>query len=115
MSNFTPTGSPHSFAREDMVVDVHGIRGIVREASNLYALVRWEDGREEEIEQGDPRVVSEGRDWEEDPLGGDKPVYDRDVREVERSFDLWNVAGPKPEERPLEEEPAIETPSLKVA
>lgn len=98
MHDHCRTNSPHHFETGSPVVDVYGIRGWVAESTALYALIRWEDGREVEVDQGDPRVTVSadgGVSW--------------------ASFYLWNTAGPKPEERPFEEEPATETPDLKVA
>jgi hypothetical protein len=96
---FVPTGSPHSFAIDDVVVDAGGRRGVVAGASALYALVQWEDGLEEEIEQGDPRVSSEGQDWYEE--GGEEYRDDGELFALVLSrFDLWSTAGPRLEEPP---------------
>lgn len=98
--------SPHLFQAEDLVVDLNGLRGIVAEASALYAIVQWEDGREEEVEQGDPSVHRDARvdDWEdedEDTEEDGLPQYGAlEFAEVEDAFAFWNTAGPKPEAPP---------------
>lgn len=51
------TESRHFLKMNDTVLDVGGETGTVVEASALYALVEWRDGRREEVEQFDPRVA----------------------------------------------------------
>lgn len=46
----------HLFDAGDGATRYDGVRGIVTEASALWATVAWEDGRSEEVEQGDPTV-----------------------------------------------------------
>lgn len=47
--------SDHEFHLRDRVMR-SGFAGWVTEACALYAVVRWEDGREEEVEQFDGSV-----------------------------------------------------------
>ena len=49
--------SRHFLKARDTVEDVGGRSGTVLEGSALYAVVEWEDGRREEIDQFDPRVA----------------------------------------------------------
>lgn len=49
--------SRHFFMARDTVRSHAGTLGEVVEAMALYALVRWEDGREEEVDQLDPRIT----------------------------------------------------------
>jgi hypothetical protein len=48
--------SRHFLQAGDSVERVTGDTGTVLESFALYALVRWEDGREEEVDQLDPAV-----------------------------------------------------------
>ena len=52
----TQLESRHFLKAGDAVQHVGGRTGTVGEAFALYAVVRWEDGREEEVDQLDPRV-----------------------------------------------------------
>ena len=52
----TQQESRHFLKTGDAVQHVGGLTGTVGEAFALYAVVRWEDGREEEVDQLDPRV-----------------------------------------------------------
>lgn len=119
---FISTGSPHSFEEGWLVVDPNGLRGAVHQASALYAIIHWEDGREEEIEQNDPRFTAIPAYYElddeddEDDEDDDGVVIvsdaewvrmdDEDFEEVVELFELWNAAGPKPLEAPML--PAVE-------
>lgn len=49
--------SRHFFMARDVVQSLAGTVGEVLEAMALYAVVRWEDGREEEVDQLDSRIV----------------------------------------------------------
>lgn len=49
--------SRHFFREGDTVRHYRGATGRVVEAMALYAVVRWEDGPEEEVEQLDPAVT----------------------------------------------------------
>lgn len=49
--------SRHFFMARDVVQHLSGAVGEVREALALYAVIRWEDGREEEVDQLDPRIT----------------------------------------------------------
>jgi hypothetical protein len=49
--------SAHFLRTGDGVRHADGREGFVVEAAALYAVVRWELGSEEEVEQLDPRVV----------------------------------------------------------
>lgn len=49
--------SRHFFQMRDTVQDRNGRTGTVQEGWSLYAVVAWEDGRREEVDQFDPRVV----------------------------------------------------------
>jgi hypothetical protein len=48
--------SRHFLQRGDAVQHVGGRVGSVVDAFALYAVVRWEDGRQEEVDQLDPAV-----------------------------------------------------------
>lgn len=48
--------SRHFFKAEDVVQHVSGRTGKVLDALALYARVRWDDGREEEVDQLDPAI-----------------------------------------------------------
>jgi hypothetical protein len=48
--------SRHFLKSGDTVEHVDGRPGTVVDSFALYAVVRWEDGREEEVDQLDPRV-----------------------------------------------------------
>lgn len=52
----TQSESRHFLLTGDAVLHVTGARGSVLESRALYAVVRWEDDREEEVEQLDPRI-----------------------------------------------------------
>lgn len=52
--------SMHELRIRDRVVR-DGVRGVIADARALYAVVQWEDGREEEVEQLDPLVFVESR------------------------------------------------------
>jgi len=49
--------SRHFFLARDTVQSAAGVMGEVVEAMALYAVVRWEDGREEEVDQLDPWIT----------------------------------------------------------
>ncbi|HLL47288.1 MAG TPA: hypothetical protein VK399_11305 [Longimicrobiaceae bacterium] len=49
--------SRHYFMARDTVQNAAGVLGEVVEAMALYAVVRWEDGREEEVDQLDPWIT----------------------------------------------------------
>ena len=49
--------SAHFLREGDTVRHDAGRTGTVLEARALYAVVRWDDGAEEEMEQLDPRVT----------------------------------------------------------
>ncbi len=49
--------SRHYFMTRDVVESIAGVLGEVVEAMALYAVIRWEDGREEEVDQLDPRIA----------------------------------------------------------
>ena len=49
--------SRHFFLARDTVQNAAGVTGEVLEAMALYAVVRWEDGREEEVDQLDPWIT----------------------------------------------------------
>lgn len=49
--------SRHFFLARDTVRSAAGAVGEVLEAMALYAVVRWEDGREEEVDQLDPWIT----------------------------------------------------------
>jgi hypothetical protein len=55
-----PPRSIHELRRLDRVVR-DGLPGVVTAAGALYAMVRWGDGSEEEVEQLHPAVLVEGR------------------------------------------------------
>lgn len=48
--------SRHFFRPRDTVQTLDGLTGQVVEGRALYALIRWTDGREQEIDQFDPTV-----------------------------------------------------------
>lgn len=48
--------SRHFLRPKDTVESVDGQTGVVIDATALRATVRWTDGREEELEQFDPRL-----------------------------------------------------------
>lgn len=52
----TQTESRHFLKPGDAVQHIAGPTGTVLDAFALYAVVRWEDGREDEVDQLDPRV-----------------------------------------------------------
>jgi hypothetical protein len=49
--------SRHFLKSGDLVEHIAGKSGVVLEAFALYAVVRWDDGGEEEVDQLDPRVA----------------------------------------------------------
>lgn len=49
--------SAHYLRRGDLVRHAAGREGNVVEAMALFAVVRWDDGSQEEVEQLDPAVV----------------------------------------------------------
>lgn len=49
--------SRHFFMDGDVVQHLSGRVGEVRDSLALYAVVRWEDGREEEVDQLDPTIT----------------------------------------------------------
>jgi hypothetical protein len=49
--------SRHYFRARDIVQHRDGWTGRVVEGQALYAVVEWADGRTEEVEQFDPRIV----------------------------------------------------------
>ncbi|HEX7239292.1 MAG TPA: hypothetical protein VF263_03420 [Longimicrobiaceae bacterium] len=49
--------SRHYFMAGDRVQHLSGVEGEVVYEMALYARVRWEDGREEEVDQLDPRIT----------------------------------------------------------
>lgn len=96
----------HLFERGDLVTRGDGIRGLVVKVDVLRAGIRWEDGRAEVIEQGEPSVWNEGtcRTWEAQ-AGGWNPtlecyvgayVWDSTAEEILASHELWRVAGDVP-------------------
>ena len=52
----TQLESRHFLKPGDIVQHLTGRTGTVRESFALYAVVRWEDGRDEEVDQLDPAV-----------------------------------------------------------
>ncbi len=53
----TQLESRHFYRTGDVVESVAGRTGTVRDARALYALVRWDDGGEEEVDQLDHRIA----------------------------------------------------------
>jgi hypothetical protein len=53
--------SAHFFRSGDTVRTFDGRLGSIAEAWSLFAIVRWDDGTVEEIEQFDPRIVVQQR------------------------------------------------------
>lgn len=49
--------SRHFFMARDTVQHLSGRVGTVVESLALYAVIRWEDGREEEVDQLDPSIT----------------------------------------------------------
>jgi hypothetical protein len=49
--------SRHYFLRGDVVQHLSGRVGEVVDALALYAVIRWDDGREEEVDQLDPAIT----------------------------------------------------------
>lgn len=105
----------HLFDRGDLITDMDGARGVVAEVSALYAVIHWEDGREEEIDQGEPRIWVEGRGWEyaesyvDEVDTGLRNLVDR----IEDQHQFWRTAGPKmpePIHTPPETEGALLMP-----
>ena len=52
----TQSESRHYLKQGDAVEHVLGRSGVVLESFALYAVVRWDDGRQEEVDQLDPAV-----------------------------------------------------------
>lgn len=57
----TQLESVHFYKTGDRVRHWNGPRGTVRESRALYAVIRWDDGREEEVDQLDPAITVEER------------------------------------------------------
>lgn len=109
--------SIHSFREAAVITDMNGLRGVVASATALYALIHWEDGREEEIDQFDPRFTDASEwEWECDYCGLSEEEADEkeddefglscdhsfveinlNLGEMEHLYQLWNQAGPRPE------------------
>jgi hypothetical protein len=53
----TELESRHFFQAKDIVQNRDGRLGTVTRAESLYAVVMWEDGGREELDQFDPRVM----------------------------------------------------------
>ena len=53
----TELESRHFFQTKDIVQSRDGRLGTVTQAEALYAMVMWEDGGSEELDQFDPRVM----------------------------------------------------------
>lgn len=51
------TESQHFFRGGDSVRSIDGVDGAVVEASALFAVIEWSDGRRQELDQFDPYVV----------------------------------------------------------
>ena len=49
--------SRHYYKRGDVVQHLTGRVGEVMEERALYAVVKWEDGRQEEVDQLDPAIT----------------------------------------------------------
>lgn len=49
--------SAHFMRTGDVVRHATGNEGSVVDALTLYAIVRWEDGRQEEVDQLDPQIL----------------------------------------------------------
>lgn len=49
--------SAHFLRRGDLVRHADGREGSVVDAMALYAVVRWDDGTQDEVEQLDPRIL----------------------------------------------------------
>lgn len=49
--------SRHFYKTGDTVQHLSGIVGTVLEALSLYAVIRWDDGRQEEVDQLDPAIT----------------------------------------------------------
>lgn len=49
--------SAHFMRRGDVVWHAAGREGSVVESMALWAVVRWDDGTQEEVEQLDPRII----------------------------------------------------------
>jgi hypothetical protein len=49
--------SRHFYRSRDRVRDRDGREGEVTDGRALYARIRWDDGREEEVDQFDPAIV----------------------------------------------------------
>jgi hypothetical protein len=48
--------SRHFYMVDDLVQRVDGVNGRVLESMALWAVISWEDGRQEELDQLDPAV-----------------------------------------------------------
>lgn len=90
-------GGVHLFEQGDLVSDSDGRRAVVSDVSALYATLHWEDGVEEEVEQGDPRIWVEGHGWEYQESWVDE--VDTGLRylvaRIEDRHQFWRTAGPK--------------------
>lgn len=53
----TQLESRHFYNTGDVVQHLTGTTGKVVEGFALFAVVRWEDGRQEEVDQLDPRIT----------------------------------------------------------
>jgi hypothetical protein len=53
----TQLESRHFYRTGDTVRHVGGATGTVVEGLALYAVVRWDDGRQEEVDQLDPAIT----------------------------------------------------------
>jgi hypothetical protein len=53
----TQLESRHFYRTGDTVQHVGGATGTVAEGFALYAVVRWDDGRQEEVDQLDPAIT----------------------------------------------------------
>ncbi len=49
--------SAHFLRRGDLVRHAAGHEGTVVDAMALYAVVRWDDGTQDEVEQLDPQIL----------------------------------------------------------
>ena len=49
--------SRHFYRTRDRVQHLDGMMGTVLEGHALYALLQWDDGRSQEVDQFDPRIA----------------------------------------------------------
>lgn len=100
----------HIFSRVDLVTRGDGVRGLVAAVDALRAKVRWEDGRTEIIEQGEPSVWNEGtcRVWDK----RDGWILDATGQDVVDDWKFWNAVGgrpaPAPESSDVDEDDLME-------